>query len=283
MIPELYSHLELPELERPTLLIHLEGWIDAGHGGLTVVEHLLNEPSTTIGEFDTDLLLDHRARRPILHVVDGVSDHLSWPSIQVSALRDDKGHDVVLVHGVEPDHLWGAFIETVLWLIEKIDAVMVIGLGAYPAALPHTRPSRLACTASDPALIHSHSFTRATLDVPAGLQAAIEYEAAQAGRPAIGLWAQVPHYLTQMPNPAAAVALLEGLQEVAGLTFDETELREQAIANRNRIDGLVAGNEEHLEMLRQLEEAFDSQTPEADIPTGEDLAAEFQQFLRDQD
>ena len=37
------------------------------------------------------------------------------------------------------------------------------------------------------------------------------------GIPALGIWAQVPHYIPTGPYPAAALALVEGLTESAGL------------------------------------------------------------------
>ena len=86
---------------------------------------------------------------------------------------------------------------------------------------------------------------RATIDVPAGVQAAIERRATDVGVPAIGLWAQVPHYVAAMPYPGASLALLDGLADVAGISVDAGELRTQAVATRERVDALVAENTEH--------------------------------------
>ena len=67
---------------------------------------------------------------------------------------------------------------------------------------------------------------------PAGIHAVIDVVANDAGIPALGLWAQVPHYVASMPYPAASVALLEGLGEVAGLRVEQGQLPSDAKATR---------------------------------------------------
>src|SRR4029079_17010042 len=93
---------------------------------------------------------------------------------------------------------------------------MMVGLGAYPFATPHSRPSRLSITANSPEVAGSLPYVRNSIDVPAGIEAALERRFAEIGVPAVGLWAQVPHYVSNVPYPNGSVALLEGLGEVAG-------------------------------------------------------------------
>ena len=87
-----------------------------------------------------------------------------------------------------------------------------MGLGAFPAPVPHTRPVRLASTATTQELAAQVGFVPGTIDVPAGIHAALERGFADAGIPAVGLWARVPHYVAAMPYPAASAALLDGLR-----------------------------------------------------------------------
>jgi hypothetical protein len=92
-----------------------------------------------------------------------------------------------------------------------------------------------------------------------------------------------------MSYPAATLALLQGLDEVAGVRVDIAAIRQETIIQRQRLDQLVAGNDEHRAMVSQLEELYDSQQQQNDLfgaagmPTGDELAAEFEQFLRDQE
>jgi len=289
-VSPVYEFVERPDLESPALVVVLDGWVDAGLGATNALLSLLGAMDTvTVVVFDSDELLDHRARRPIMHLADGVNSGLSWPSIELRAASDGDGNDVLLLVGAEPDHRWRAFTGAVVDLALEFGARMVVGLGAYPAPVPHTRPSRLAVAATSPELAASGPYLRATLDVPSGVQAAIERRAAEVGLPALGLWAQVPHYAAAMPYPAASAALVEGLADIAGLTLDASNLRDQAAVTRDRINALIAGNAEHREMVRRLEEQADQLAASSagglglgPLPSGDELAAELERFLRDQ-
>jgi len=285
----LYELIDEPELDAPVLVLALDGWIDAGMGAAGARAALLEGIETvTVATFDADSLLDHRARRPTMHLEEGVMTGLSWPTIELRAAKDADGNDLLLLAGAEPDHVWRAFSDAVVDLAMQFGTRMVVGLGAYPAPVPHTRPSRLAVSASELSLAESAA-VRTTVDVPAGVQAAIERRAHDVGLPAVGLWVQVPHYVSAMPYPAASAALLDGLGSVAALHFDTLPLLEEAASTRRRLDALVADNRDHLAMVQQLEASFDAdQHPSAyglgvgPLPSGDELAAELEQFLRDQ-
>jgi proteasome assembly chaperone (PAC2) family protein len=287
----LFELVERPDLESPVLILALDGWIDAGLGAANARAALLSAlDPTTVAIFDSDQLLDHRARRPTMHLLEGVVTGLTWPTVELQAASDADGNDLLLLVGSEPDHAWRAFTRGVVDLAMEFGARLVVGLGAYPAPVPHTRPTKLAVTAGDPLLI-AHEMVRASIDVPAGVQAAIERRATDVGLPAIGLWAQVPHYVAAMPYPAASMALLEGLAAVAGIRIDSPTLRQEMNGTRERIDSLIGQNDEHLRMVQQLEAAVDSElAPETGtglgagpLPSGDELAAELERFLRDQD
>jgi len=82
----LFELLERPDLESPVLLLALDGWIDAGLGASTALSTILETTDTaTVATFDTDALLDHRARRPTMHLVDGVNTGLTWPALELRA------------------------------------------------------------------------------------------------------------------------------------------------------------------------------------------------------
>ena len=285
----LYELLDEPDLESPAAVLALDGWIDAGLGAQSARQALLDSlETTTVATFDADSLLDFRSRRPTMHLVEGVLDGLTWPSIELHAATDFDGNDLLLLVGAEPDHQWNAFVGDVADLFVRFDVRLVVGLGAYPAAVPHTRPTRLASAASDEALARFCA-VRTTVDVPTGVQGAIERRVAEVGIRSIGLWAQVPHYVSAMPSPAASAALVDGLAAVADLSLPSDELHRQAQALRGRLDELVAANPEHSQMVEQLESQWDGEEAAADdgfgtqpLPSGDELAAELERFLRDQ-
>jgi hypothetical protein len=126
---------------------------------------------------------------------------------------------------------------------------------------------------------------RGTLEVPAGVQAALEVSLGNAGVPVIGLWARVPHYVSAMPYPEASAALIEGLSAVSGAVLDSSSLREAGEESRRQVDELIAANPEHHEMVRRLELALDSEESSSmeldeNVPSGDEIAAELEQFLR---
>jgi len=281
-----------PELTDPVLVVALEGWIDAGLGASTAMSTLLTATgSATVATFDGDRLLDHRARRPIMHLVNGLITGLTWPSIELQAGTDSAGNDLLLLVGAEPDVSWNLFTESVVDLAHQFGCRMMVGLGAYPAPVAHTRPTSLSVTTSSAELSDQlHGYVRGTLDVPAGIHAVLDVAANAAGIPSVGLWAQVPHYVSSMPFPAASVALLEGLSDVAGLEIDPGQLPSDAAATRLRLDELVAENTQHQTMVGQLEEMMDQGLGGPDdaptigfdrLPSGDELAEELQEFLRD--
>lgn len=280
---DLYEFIEHPGFENPPLVIGLDGWIDAGLGAAAATASLLaHHASTTVATFDTDVLLDHRARRPTIRLHDGIVTDLNWPAIELRAGRDQRGMGMLLLVGAEPDHQWRAFTGAVVDLALELGASTVIGLGAYPAPVPHTRPVMLSCTASTEELAGRIGFLRGTLEVPAGVQAAIEQRAHDSGIPSVGAWAQVPHYAAAMPYPAASLALIEGLEALTGLTLDHGTLESEAATTRDRIEELINGNEEHAAMVRALEMQADASPTIEPLPSGDELAAELERFLREQ-
>lgn len=282
---DLFEFIQLKELENPVLILALDGWIDSSGIARNVKDSLLSKAeSQTMVKFDTDKLLDHRARRPILSLNNGVVDNLDWPSIELLNIEGLEGPDACILHGPEPDHEWKNFAQTMKNICHDLDVSLVVGLGAYPAAVPHTRPTRLSCTASSSEMAEKLDFVTASVKVPAGLQAVIENEAALTGIPSIGLWAQVPHYLSTGPYPPAAVELLEGLRRISGIYSQDLQLDRKALNTRGHLDQLIASNEEHLAMIEKLEIAYDQlNSSDANLPSGDDLAEELQSFLRSQE
>lgn len=288
----LYELHERPDLDAPVLLVALEGWIDAGGAAARAIEAIVAQHEVTpVATFDADTLLDFRARRPILHLVDGVNTGLTWSTTEVHATRSPNGTDVLLLTGVEPDHAWNTFADAVLELALDLGCRMQVGLGAYPAAAPHTRPVQLSATASTDELAAQVGLIRGTVDVPAGIEAVLEQRFAAAGLPAIGVWAQVPHYAAGMGYPAAAARLIEGLNLVAGTDFAADDLADDITSMRARIDELVEPNPQHAAMIRQLEQVYDESLEAlgddaplggGDLPSGDELAEELQRFLREQ-
>jgi hypothetical protein len=87
------------------------------------------------------------------------------------------------------------------------------------------------------------------------------------------------------------VALLDGLQEATGISIEALGLRQEVVDHRSRLDKMISTKPEHESMVRQLEELHDlaveqESDPEGpvdlELRSGDELAAEIQEFFRDQ-
>jgi predicted ATP-grasp superfamily ATP-dependent carboligase len=214
-----------------------------------------------------------------------VDQDLRWSEIHLHAATNRTGRTVIVLSGPEPDMKWHRFIAEVVGLASRLGVEMVVSLGAFPAPVPHTRPVRLVGTSTDSELAARVGFLPASIEVPAGVQGALEVAFGEAGVPAVGLWARVPHYVAAMPYPAASAALLDGLARMTEIEIDTEALHAAAAASNQQIAQLIAGSEEHAALVHQLEIQHDSEMPTeptefGDLPSGDELAAELERFLR---
>ena len=284
-------HGELPTLDRPVLVVMLNGWIDASGAAAAAMTAVEDEcASQPLATFDSDTFIDYRARRPIMELREGVNTKLTWSEIEMKVGTDTAGRAVLTLTGPEPDSQWKTFARAVTELALRLDVYQMVALGAYPFATPHTRPSRLSSSSPSADVVAGVPYLKNSVDVPAGVSAVLEHALTEAGIASLGIWVQVPHYVSAMSYPGASVALLDGLREVTGISIGAGDLAREADIQRARIDQLVAGNDEHTSMVRTLEAAFDALVGDAgaamgttELPSGDDIAAEFERFLRDQD
>jgi hypothetical protein len=280
-----------PTLVEPVLVVMMTGWIDASGAAAAAMSTLETETaSIPLVAFDDDTYIDYRARRPMLELRDGVSTRLVWSAPELRVGRDVNGHDVLLLTGPEPDMAWHRFASTIADLAQQLTVTKMAALGAYPFAAPHTRPPHVSATSPSAEVLATLPFRTSSVDVPAGMAAALEHALSGRGIPALGIWSQVPHYVATMSYPAASVALLEGLATATGIVVDGAELRRDAVLQRERLDQLVDGNDEHRAMVAQFERLYDAaeqQSPDPaagglELRSGDEIAAEVERFLRDQ-
>lgn len=275
-----------PVLDRPVLVLGMEGWIDAGAAGNQAMNTLMEAfPRELVATFDSDALIDHRSRRPIVRISHGIHGPVVWPDLRLWSATETGGRSLLILAGPEPDLRWHEWTTETVALGQRLGVELVIGLGAFPAPVPHTRPVRLAASASSEPLAGSIGFVPATIDVPAGAQAILEFAFGEAGVPSVGLWASVPHYVSGAAYPEAAAALLDKLSQLTGIHIDTGRLHEAGRVTRDQVQTLIEASEEHQEMVRKLEAQHDSEVGMAaraftDLPSGDEIAAELEKFLR---
>jgi hypothetical protein len=272
----LYTLDDPGDLVAPTLLAAFDGWVDAGSAATTALEQVAGEASV-IATFDPDALFDYRARRPPLEIVDGRLAELTWPELVLRRTRVGD-RDLLVLVGPEPDYRWRAVADAVIDLASRLGVAEWISLGAIPAAVPHTRSVPILGTESAPGLLKAEvpAGPAGVLRVPSALVSALEIEVARAGVPALGYFAQVPHYISG-PYPAASVALLETVGQHLGAHLPAGDLEDEARQLRTRLDAAAAIEETTRTYVERLESMVDEQR----LPAGDDLIADIERFLRD--
>jgi proteasome assembly chaperone (PAC2) family protein len=269
----------LPDLVDPVMLCAFEGWNDAGDAASGAVLHLEDVwDATQIAEFDPEDYYDLQVNRPEIVIEDGVRS-ITWPTTRISVARIPLAtRDVVLVHGIEPSMRWRTFSQELLGVARDLGVEMIVTLGALLADTPHTRPVPVSGTSSDSALATRLGYEPSQYEGPTGIVGVLQDACAEAGIPAVSLWAAVPHYVAQPPCPKATLALLARIEDLLDVPVPLGELVEESRAWQIGVDELASEDDEISAYVAQLEEAVDTaELPEA---SGDAIAREFERYLR---
>ena len=265
------------DLVAPSLVAAFDGWVDAGAAATTALEQLIDD-APVVARFDADVLFDYRARRPPLEIVDGKLTELTWHELVLRRVRV-ADRDLLVLVGAEPDYRWRAFAADIVELTRALEVAEWISLGAIPAAVPHTRPVPIIGTEAAPGLLRGDVLPgpAGVLRVPAALLSALELEVSAAGIPALGYFAQVPHYVSG-PYANASVELLRALGNHLGADLPADSLEAEARELRARLDTATGLDETTRSYVERLESMYDEQR----LPSGSDLISDIERFLRDQ-
>ncbi len=296
--PARYVHIvddvpELDELEQGPVLIHsLEGFLDAGNAAALATQELLSQSSgRVIASFDIDAFYDYRARRPPMTFSESRYQDYEPPRLVVRLNHDSLGTPYLLLHGPEPDTHWEAFALAVRSVIEQFRVRLTVAMGAVPMAVPHTRPVMLTNHATVPDLLLHENIWRGQIRVPASAQALLEIRLGGWGHPAMGFVAHIPHYVAQFDYPAAAATMLESVEIVTGLQWNLADLEAAGEAKMVDIAAQIEDSAEVRDVVAGLEQQYDAfhrsgedgdalpLAEERNLPTGEELGAEFERFL----
>ncbi|BBZ61206.1 proteasome assembly chaperone family protein [Mycolicibacterium monacense] len=277
----------------PVLLHALEGFSDAGHVVRLATAHLKNSLDTElVASFAIDELLDYRSRRPLMTFK---TDHFSAyeePELNLYAMHDTVGTPFLLLAGMEPDLRWERFITAVRLLAEQLGVRQTIGLGSIPMAVPHTRPVTMTAHSNNKELIAEHTPWVGEVQVPASVSSLLEFRMAQHGHEVVGYTVYVPHYLSQTAYPPAAESLLAEVAKTAALQIPLTALGEAGAEVYTKINEQVEASVEVAQVVTALERQYDAFVAaqenrsllahDEDLPSGDELGAEFERFLAQQ-
>ncbi len=277
-----------PELAGAVLLHMIDGFVDAGAAVRLARTTLLVDDAPVVARFDVDQLHDYRARRPMMRFdVDHWTEY-DTPELVVKLLHDRDDTPYLILAGPEPDTQWERYAAAVELLVERLGVRLVIGLDAFPMSVPHSRPTPIIVHGPRRELFSDYRPWLGQIMVPGSAGHLIEYRLGAAGIDALGIAAPVPPYLAQGEYPAAALALLREVGARAGLRFDTSVLEEAEQVNRLAIDREVADSEQLQTLVAAIEQQYDAAAEarnalgEGDLPSADELGAELERFLAEE-
>src|ERR671930_460779 len=274
-----------PELTRPVLVAAFRGWNDGAQAASLAAGYLAKTwQAQRFAQVDPEEFFDFQATRPHVSLEGGMTRKIDWPETAFYHARPDGlDRDIVLLLGIEPNLRWRTFTQLVVDLVGELGVEMMITLGALLADVPHTRPSPVTGSASDPDLVRQLGLSASRYEGPTGIVGVMHDACKRQQIPSASLWAAVPHYVSLTPSPRAAVALCERLGDLIGVEIDLGELEEAAAAYEEQVSEAVASDEDTAAYVEDLEQRADQLEERSDLPSGEALAAELTRFLRERE
>jgi proteasome assembly chaperone (PAC2) family protein len=274
---------EPPELRSPALVCAFSGWNDAASAATTALEAVAASlDSQVVARIDPEEFYDFQVNRPTIRLIEGETRQIDWPAYSLLAVQVPSAErDLVLLSGVEPNIRWRTFADSIVGAAERLGVEMVVSLGALMADVAHTRPVPITGLASDPDLVERLGMSRSSYEGPTGIVGVVHDACRRAGMTSASLWAAVPHYVAAVPNPKAALALLRRLEGLTGIAVEASELEDATERFTEQVDQAVSANPEIEELVQNLEASQqEDYVIRQDMPSADDIASEFQRFLR---
>ena len=286
-VPELAALWD--DASGPALVFALDGFLDAGNATRIATDHLLaQDQGRVVASFDIDAFYDYRARRPGMTFAEDRYRDYDAPRLVVRVCHDSLNAPYLLMHGPEPDTHWEAFARSVREVVEKLNVRLTVSMGAVPMAVPHTRPVMVTNHATDPDLLIQENIWKGQIRIPASAMSMLELRLGEWGHDAMGFVAHVPHYVANLDYPSASVRLLESVEVVTGLQWELAALQVLSESSATEIASQIADSDEVRQVVSGLEQQYDAfhtddetlpLAEERNLPTAEELGAEFERFL----
>ena len=280
--------------EELPMLVALQGYADAGQAVSNASSHILAAlEHSPVASFKVDELIDYRSRRPGVTIENSKVVDTDDIRLDLHLVKDTQGRPFLLLSGLEPDLKWGAFSDAVVDLARRGQVGMVASLYSAPMTVPHTRRLVISAHASESSLIKDYHTWDSRMIVPGAAALESEKKLNRHGFETVGFTAHVPHYIAASDYPEATLRLLEAFSEVADRELPLKALEKELERVQRQLQDQVEESQEIATVVSALEHQYDAEMermrrkrennllqPGQDIPTGEELGAEFEAFLQ---
>jgi proteasome assembly chaperone (PAC2) family protein len=274
---------------RPLLIAAFSGWTPAAEAPTTAARYLATSfNAKKFAEIEPEEFYHFGLSRPYVRFKEGseTEREIIWPTTEFSiAQSEDLERDVIVSVATEPHLRWKTYCGAILDLAQRCEATLVVTLGALLAEVPHTRPVRLSGGASDPELAKLLGVKPTRYEGPTGIVGVLNTLCRERGLASASVWANVPHYISGIENPKAALALVRRLLLLLNTEIDVTDLEDAGRQFDQNLTEIVAQNEKIATYVRKLEARDAEEEPAvggSDLPPASELVAEIEQFLREQ-
>ena len=272
----------IPELRDPIVICAFNGWNDAGEAATGVITHLMNIwGMDLLAETNSEDFYDYQQIRPTIFMDNSEIRRINWPNTNIYLSKyPNLLNDFVFVIGPEPSFKWQSFADQLIDLFEDLDVNLMVNLGALLADAPHTRPISVTGTSANLEISKSYGYQPSRYEGPTGILGILQNRAEVRELDAISLWAALPHYAAGAPSPKATLALIEELSECLKINLPLGDLAEAAKSWEIAVTQLAEEDSEISEYVKQLE--ADKDDTDFEETTGDELAKEFERYLRKQ-
>jgi len=281
----------LPQgLRRPVLITAFSGWNDAAEAATTAARYLATSfQAEKFAEIDPEEFYHFGLSRPYVRYKSGseTEREIVWPATEFSLARAGLSRDLIVAVATEPHLKWRTYCANVLELARRCETTLVLTLGALLAEVPHTRPVRISGSASDPELAAQLGVRPSRYEGPTGIVGVLNTACREQGLATASVWANVPHYVSGIENPKAALALVQRTLALLNLQADLGDLEEASRQYDQNLAEIVAQNAKIKAYVAKLESRDAEEQPAepaqgSDLPPAAELVAEIEQFLRQQ-
>jgi len=283
-------HRQPEGLRRPILITAFSGWNDAAESATTAARYLATAfGAEKFAEIDPEEFYHFGLSRPYVRYKAGseTEREIVWPSTDFSVARaPGLSRDLVIAVAGEPHLKWRTYCAAMLELAQRCQITLVVTLGALLAEVPHTRPIRISGSASDPELAARLGVKPSRYEGPTGIVGVLNTACREQGLATASVWANVPHYISGIENPKAALALVQRVLLMLNAEADLTDLEDATKQFDQNLSEIVAQNAKIKAYVAKLESRDVVEEPEAgtgsDLPPAAELVEEIEQFLRQQ-
>ncbi|MFC5369913.1 PAC2 family protein [Arcanobacterium bovis] len=277
----------------PYLVMNLiDPLVDAGDISQAIDATIADLDAVNIATFNSDLLYDYRAQRPIVSYLDGKLNELAYPQMRLNLVTDIAGKNFLYLCGQEPDFRWQTLTQDILDIVKKYGVEQVITYASMPATVPHTRPADMLIRTTKPA--QDAKYVQGRAEHFSALADFFEYFAGKSDISVTNLRVRVPFYLARGLHPfvQGALAAVKMTATLGGPKLPLGDLEQLEDQQKEEIASIQVEGAEFEELLQKLELEYDATSGEAgfvktdealpEIPSSEEIGKAAEEFLATQ-